>query len=122
MTSHRSKLYQKLSLLLTDSSQETRNENSTMEKWSVSSLINKLPLLMGAIEEFNRTLRMSGAGKKEILLDFLRDHITKTKDPGDATALFFVDNVLPPLIDMVNAVDKREAIIAVRKCTWCFPR
>jgi hypothetical protein len=112
-----SDLFKKLKELFVPSSNEDKD-------WSASRVIEKIPRLMQIIEESNLNLRMSGKAKKEILLSFLRAHIAEQEDPGDETALFFVDTVLPPMIDMVNSVDKREIVIALgrcrRKCFGCF--
>ena len=77
---------------------------------------------MHAIEKVNGVLKMKGAQKKDLLIKVLTDYIQKEKDDEDDVALYFVQEVLPPLIDTLVQVDKKEITIKIKKCcAKCLP-
>jgi hypothetical protein len=89
---------------------------------TTASVISKVPLMMHAIENANGVLKMKGPEKKELLIKVLSDYIQKEKDDNDDVALYFVQKVLPPLIDTLVRVDKKEITIKVKKCcAKCLP-
>jgi len=89
---------------------------------TTASVISKVPIMMHAIEEVNGVLKMKGSQKKDLLIKVLADYIQKEKDDGDDIALYFVQKVLPPLIDTLVRVDKKEITIKMKKCcAKCLP-
>jgi hypothetical protein len=89
---------------------------------TTASVISKVPLMMHAIEKVNGVLKMKGAQKKDLLIKVLTDYIQKEKDDEDDVALYFVQEVLPPLIDTLVQVDKKEITIKIKKCcAKCLP-
>jgi hypothetical protein len=89
---------------------------------TTASVISKVPVMMHAIEKVNGVLKMKGSEKKNLLIKVLSDYIQKEKDDNDDIALYFVQQVLPPLIDTLVRVDKKEIKIKVKKCcAKCLP-
>ena len=89
---------------------------------TTASVISKVPLMMHAIEKVNGVLKMKGAQKKDLLIKVLTDYIQKEKDDEDDVALYFIQEVLPPLIDTLVQVDKKEITIKIKKCcAKCLP-
>ncbi len=73
----------------------------------------RIPMLMGAIERSNRILNWSGKEKKTHLMDVL---IKWSQSRDNEEIQYFVKNVVPPLIDTLILVDRKELSIKIKKC------
>ena len=72
----------------------TRSHESSITQ----HLIECVPILMKILSNV-RSLK--GLKKKELLLTSVIDYINEEEDPEDAAALFFINNVVDPLIDVL---------------------
>ena len=86
------------------------SDNST--QW----LVQKVPLLMRAIEDANSVYKLSGSEKKQLLSSVICGYINEEEDPYDHVALYFAQNVLPQLIDTLVAVDTSRLRIKAKRC------
>ena len=79
-------------------------------------LIASVPLLMKVLSKVDL---LKGKEKREFLIQQVVDYVNEEEDPEDSAVLFFISNVIEPLVDVLleHANIKQVAEEQIKKCT-----